>query len=253
MLFSYRIIKGADLKDNLHMALPLRRYTAAEEPVREQNGGNGTAEAEASLQAWAMAQVEETVSRARVTADEIIRQAQTEGEQIKQQAYRDAFDKGRSEGSDEGYREGMARAEEEAAAIRAQAAEVLDQAEKIRRRTLEDLEQEIVDLARDIAERLLSAHLAIEPETVLNMAKESLHMVADRLNVVLYIDPTELELVKSKKEELQSLLPARAELQVIADSLIQPGGCRVETEQGRVDATMEARREALLKALYGED
>jgi len=234
------------------MVLPLRRHTVAEEPVSDKNRDNGTTEADALL-FRAVAQAEETVSRARITADEIICQAQTEGEQIKQQAYQDAFEQGRLEGGNEGYREGIAKAEEEAAAIRAQAAEVLEQSEKIRRRTLEGLEQEAVDLAREIAERLLSAHLALEPETVLSIAKESLHLVADRLNVVLYINPIELELMKSRKDELLSILPASAELQVIADPLIQPGGCRVETEQGRVDATMEARREALLKALYSSD
>lgn len=252
MSFSYRIIKGVDVKDSLHMALPLRRFMDAAEPVGEQNGGNEVTE-EAKLQAWAVTQAEETVSRARVMADEIMRQAQTEVEQIKQQTYRDAFEQGRTEGYNEGYRAGLAKAEEEAVAIRAQATRVLEQAEKIRRQTLEGLEHETVDLAREIAERLLSSHLALEPETVFNIAKESLQLVADRLNVVLYINPIELELMKSRKDELKSLLPARAELQVIADSLIQPGGCRVETEQGRLDATMEARREALLKALYGEE
>lgn len=259
MSFSYRIIKGADVKDNLHMMIPLRRNNTGKEPVEMKDSSGESAEAAAKFQDIALAleqaqaQAEETVSHARVTADEIIQQARTEGERIKQEAHRNAFEQGRSEGSNEGYRDGMAKAKEEATVIRAQAVEVLKQAETIRRQTLEALEQEVVDLAREIAEKLLSVQLAVDPETVLNVAVESIRMVADRLNVVLYINPTELELVESRKDELQSLLPARAEFQVIVDPLIQPGGCRVVTEQSCVDATMEARREALLKALYGRE
>ncbi|MCL6441023.1 MAG: flagellar assembly protein FliH [Thermoleophilum sp.] len=48
-----------------------------------------------------------------------------------------------------------------------------------------------------------------------------------------------------------ALLPARAELAVIADPAVVPGGCRVGTGQGMVDATLERRREELLRVLYG--
>lgn len=254
-----KIIKSAEVRDDLLQVLSLRSYTPGKEPVILQDSDNGSADTvdanhtQADLLALAEAQAEETISRARAAADEITRRATLDSEQIKQQAYRSAFEQGNREGYDQGYREGMAKAEEEAATIRAEAREVLEQAEKVRRRTMEALEQEVIGLAREIAEGLLLAELSLNPETVLNVAVESLRLVADRLNVILYVNPTELELVESKTDELKSLLPARAELQVITDPSIQPGGCKVETEQGRVDATMETRREALLKALYGKE
>jgi flagellar assembly protein FliH len=210
-----------------------------------------------ALQADILARAEvragETLSRARAAADEITRQATIESEQIKQQAHRGAFEQGSREGYAQGYREGKAKAEEEEVAIRSEAREVLEQAEKIRRRTLEALEQEVIGLAREIAEGLLLAELSLNPETVLNVVVEALRLVADRLNVILYVNPAEAELVENKTDELKSLLPARAELQVIKDASILPGGCKIETEQGRVDATMEKRREELLNALYWSD
>ena len=252
MSFSYKIIKNVNVQDGLLKTLPLRCYKAEETLQKKKNGGNGASGARENLQAWAVAQADETISRAKATAEEIIREARLESEQIEQQAYRDGFDRGVREGNEQGYQEGMEKAERDATAIRAQAQEVLEQAEKSRRRTLEALEGEVIDLAREIAEKFLSAQLTLDPEAVLHVAGESLRLVADRLHVVLYVNPTELTLVENKKEQLQSLLPARAEFQVIADPSIRPGGCKVETEQGQVDASVEKRKEELLRVLYGE-
>lgn len=245
----YKIIKAAEVQEELLHILPLRRYTTAQ----DLSGMNEVNDAVTSQLATAKAQAEEIIRKARAQADEVARQAQLAGESIKEEAYRSAFEKGRQEGNDAGYQEGMAKASEEAASIRVQAAEVLEQAEKIHRHILETVEQEIVDLAMEIAEKLLSTKLAMEPGLVMQVAKESLLLVADRLSVVLYINPLEIELVENRKSELHEVLPARAQLQVIADSSVKPGGCRVETEQGWVDATMETRREELIKALYNRE
>lgn len=250
MSSSFKIIKSADVHEDIAQVLPLK---ALEQLSKIKSEVNVTTSAGENLQVWALAQAEETIKRAGDTADEIVYQAQLDSDRIKKQAYREGFQQGSREGFEKGYREGMAKAEEEASDIRSQARDVLAQAEKLRRNTIESLEMEIIDLAREISEKLLSAQLTMDREVILGVASESLRLVSDRLNVVLYINPAELELVERKMDELKSLLPARGQLQVVSDSTVQPGGCKVETELGRVDATMETRRKALLKALYGKE
>ncbi len=248
---SFKIIKSAEVQDNSLQVLPLRRSTAADELAQKRT--DSPSDLSVNLQAWARAQAEETISRARFTADEIIRQTHVDIEQVRKLAYRGGYDQGCRDGFEKGYQDGIIKAEEESQAIREQAASFFDQVENIRRKTLQALEQEVVELAVEIAERLVSAQLELDPSTVLKIAAESIRLVAERLNVVLYVSPSEMEYVNSKKTELKSILPARAELQVVADSSILPGGCKIETEQGWVDATIEARREALVKALYGSE
>lgn len=244
----YKIIKSTEVRDNLLQVLPLRKSSQGGQAG---DRGGESRDVLANFQAWALAQAEETISRARATADEILRQAQLESEEIKRLAYQRALEQGLGEGREKGYREGLARAEEEGQALRAQAREVLAQAEEYRRRTIDSLEPEIVDLAREIAERLLSTHLALDPGAVLQVAAESIRLVSDRQSIVLYVNPSEADLVKSKKEQIQNILPPRASVHVMADAAISPGGCLVETEQGLVDATLERRKAELLRALYG--
>lgn len=253
MLLSNRVIKGPELQDNFSRVLPLRRFEAREIHPEPVGFGSEVKNDAGEYQSWVMVQAEEVLNRACSAADEIICQAGVECEKIKQEARQEAIEQGRREGNDMGFREGMSRAEKEASSIRKQAYEVLEQADKIRRRTLENLEAEIIELAREIAEKLLSAQLSLNPSTVLSVAKESLRQVANRQSVVLYINPDELELVENRKAELKSLLQPRAEFQVVADSSIPPGGCIVETEQGQVDATLEKRKEELIRALYGRE
>lgn len=266
MMSSYKIIKAAQVQENPFQVLPLSSYKildlqeyiecADEVSIGSQadpmNQEQEQAE-EIMIQARTMA--DGIVEEARLKAQEIITEARSQGEQeteqIKQEAYQSAFDKGRKEGSEAGYRDGLTKANEEAVAIRLQAEEVLAQAEKIRQQTLEKMEEEIVELAREIAEKLVSRQLTLDPGMVMQIAEESLRLVADRLQVVLYINPQEMELVETRRDHLESLLSERAQLQFIADGEIQPGGCRVETEQGRVDATMKTRWDQLVRALYG--
>ncbi|TEB11157.1 FliH/SctL family protein [Pelotomaculum propionicicum] len=254
MSSSSKIIKSAEVQADFWQVLPLK---AKEELTRIKKSAkkdvSATPDAGDNLQAWALAQAEETIRRASVTADEIIRHSQLDSEQIKRKAHQDGFQQGSREGYDRGYHEGMAKAVEEAEAIRARANDVLAQAEELRRAKLAELEQEIIDLAVEIAEKLLTMQLSLDREAILSVAAESLKLVADRPSVVMFVSPDELELVESKKDELKSLLPARAQLQVIADAAIEPGGCRIDTGQGGVDATMETRREALQKVLYAKD
>ncbi len=252
-----RIIKRDDVQDYSLQILPLKNYKTVEE-LEPAETKPAAADEELKQKAQrvvdvAKAEAGEIISKARAEVDEMISRAQVESEQIKRQAHQSALAEGRREGTEKGYREGKEKAREEAGAIRAQAAEVLNQAEEIRRQTLADVEQEVVDLAREIAEKLIQAQLALDPGTVLSVAKESLRLVAGRLNVVLYVSPEELELCEEKKEHLRSFLRAGDELKIIVDSAIKPGGCRIETSQGHVDATIEARKKILMKAFYGRE
>ncbi len=257
MSSSFNIIKSANVHKEAVHAFPLKALEQLAKIKGEVNVTTGDGE---NLQAWALAQAEGTVKRAGETADEIIRQAQHDSEQIKKQAYREGFQQGSREGYDKGYREGTAKAEKEKAALQSQARDALDRArdtlaraEEHRRSAIESLEQEIIALALEIAEKLLSAQLTLDRETVFSVVEESIRLVADRLNVILYVNPEELGLVENRMDELKKLLPAGGLLHVLADSAIGPGGCKIETGEGRVDATMETRRKALIKALYGKE
>ncbi|WP_003544023.1 FliH/SctL family protein [Desulfotomaculum nigrificans] len=234
----FKVIKSAPVEKSDHI-LPLRQL-----PVKAVGEGEASLSPEELLH-QAKRQAADILNQARAQAAEILQQARSEAElqarQIKEQA------------KESGWQEGIHAAETEAEKIREQARQVLGQAREVYRQTLEQMESDIVDLAVDIAERVVMAQLAVEPQTIMQIAQEALELVKNRPVVTIYVSEADLAIIESNRARLLHGLPGKVELNILVDNMVQPGGCRVETDQGQVDATLETRWQETIKALYGQE
>lgn len=189
------------------------------------------------------------VGAATAEAADIIRNAmedaRREAKEIKEEA--------RESGFIEGKKEALAKAAAEANAIRDQARMVLRQSEEIRRQTLESVEDEIIELAKDMAAKILFNELRQNPATILAVAGEAIELLKNRDEVILYVNPSEAIIFEQRMKELKQLLPPKGVLHIIADSGVSPGGVVAETQHGRIDANMGSRWQALIQALHGEE
>ncbi|MEW5953977.1 MAG: FliH/SctL family protein [Bacillota bacterium] len=193
-----------------------------------------------------------TMEEARQHADLIVHKAWAEAESIIQktriqsavQVLEEAA-KARDEGYRDGYRQGLEEAAAEAERVRRQARDVLRAAEEERRKTLRELESELLQLAREMAEKIIHTQLNLDPGLVLEIVRESIALAESREKITVYVNPGELELFEEHHSELKQLLPGNAFLCIIPDGVIKPGGCRLETGSGEVDASLETRWQAL--------
>lgn len=237
----FKIIKGASVEQS-DQVVPLRQLTSL--PSGEAPEGEPTLTPQ-ELLAIAHQQAAEIVARAEQEAAQILQKIRAEAE-VTARALQEQARK-------EGWQEGIAAAREEAEQIRHQASEVLVQAQTLYHETVENMEGDLVDLAVDIAERVVLAQLAVEPRTVMAIARECIELVKNRPLVNIYVNQADYDIVTEGKVELLQGLPGKVELHVLADNGVTPGGCRIETDQGQVDATLETRWEEVLKALYGRE
>lgn len=246
MPLSSKIIKGSkDLSE--YMVLELRKSflqesveeTPAEEVETDPSVTAALIIGEAEEKAGRI--LAEAMARARKTEEEIVGKAEGKAKEL--------FRASREKGLEEGRKEALARAAADASSIREQARTVLRQAEEIRRRSLESLETEIINLAVDIAEKIVMAELKQNPRSVVDVAKEAIDLLRDRDQLVLYVNPEDVALFEERRPDLTKHLSPGGELHIIADSDISPGGCVAETEFGRVDATLDTRWEGLIKSL----
>lgn len=167
--------------------------------------------------------------------------ARLEAEEIRTKAY--------EEGRRQGYQEGIAQAWIEAEQIRNRARSMVREVEEIRRRTLDELENDIRALAVAIAEKLVARQLELDPEYITAVAREVLEVVRERENIVLYAHPSHVVHLQDAYPKLKAALPENAALRIISDAGLEEGGCLVETEQGLVDASRDVRWQEILKAL----
>ncbi len=167
--------------------------------------------------------------------------AVAEAERIKADAIR--------QGYDEGYQAALEAANKEADKIRAQAKSVLVQAEENRRDKINNLKEEIHDLAIDIAEKIVVKELEIKPDVVLAIAQEAIQLVSNRKYIVLWVHPGEKEICQKHRDQLMKHLPPKAQVHIMTDDTVARGGCIVETDYGKVDATLSNRWQTLLNAI----
>ncbi|RKO66905.1 FliH/SctL family protein [Desulfofundulus salinus] len=250
----FKIIRGG-VSCNEEPVFVTLRYDFPVLPIKtdEPQEGNGNGRVKTVSLEEARGKSEEILAAAQREAAAILEKARHEAEALARETAARAREEGLQEGWEEGYREGYRKAVEDAAAgaqaLREEARQVLQQAEEIRRATLEALEGEVVALAREMAEKIVAAQLTIDPTIVLNIVREALEAARIREQVVIYVNPEQKKLMEERREEILLILPPGTVLNIIGDPAIEPGGCRIETADGRVDATLDARWQALEEVL----
>ncbi len=165
-------------------------------------------------------------------------------EAIHKQAYTEGFDSGRADG----YREGRARGEGEMQAR----ARTLDGLAQQLAQPLAALDEEMVnsvaELALLIARHLVRRELKTAPGEVIGVVRETMRLlpIASR-GTTLHLNPDDVDLVRSALSIDNDQIAWRVE----ADPLIARGGCVVETETSRIDATVESRIAAIASKMFG--
>jgi flagellar biosynthesis/type III secretory pathway protein FliH len=123
-----------------------------------------------------------------------------------------------------------------------------------RQRAIEAQERDVAEIAQlaiDVARTILGREATTSFELVREMAHKALGRVRRAQNVVLRAHPDEAADVR---ERCRSLLPVGVEpegMTVESDPLVGRGGVIVESELGRVDATIETQLRAIARVLSG--
>jgi flagellar assembly protein FliH len=152
-----------------------------------------------------------------------------------------------------GFDEGLARGLAEARARAERALEAVDAAERsvaeLRDRYLAGAEAAAVELAFQIAEKVIGATVAADPKAVLGVVSGALLRTTDRDHLVLEVNPGDFELVRDAAKELAARLGGINRMEVISERRVDPGGCVVRTEEGEIDARICSQLERVRQVL----
>ncbi len=163
-------------------------------------------------------------------------------EELQRQAYDEAFQKGHAEGIAAGEAEVKARAERYNALLKG-LAHPFDELD-------EQIEKQLVELAMAVARQLFRREVRIDPSHVIGVVREAIQLLpAASRNVRLHLHPEDAALVR------ESLVSADEDpaWSIVEDPLISRGGCTVTTDNSRIDATNEARLQAAVSAISGNE
>jgi flagellar assembly protein FliH len=163
-------------------------------------------------------------------------------ELMHQQAHQEGYREGLEQGKEQGYREGLEQARQEAQRLN----DLLNQVNDTLQQLDQDMAQQLLELSLGIARQMLRQALAVRPELVLTVVKEAINSFPQaNQHPQLVLHPQDAALVRSSLEaEL-----THGHWRVLEDSQIEPGGCRLETAYGELDATLERRWQGVLESL----
>jgi flagellar assembly protein FliH len=169
--------------------------------------------------------------------DALQKQAQLEG-------YKEGFEQGQSAGEQAGLESGKNDVNNQLVHLR----QILETLNAPLENLDAEMERDIVSLVTTVARQVIRREIKADPEHVIGAVRGALAVlpINDR-KIKIYLHPQDTELVKKGL----SLEQEDANWRWIDDPTLSRGGCRLETANTLIDASVEARLESVINKLLG--
>lgn len=261
MQSSYRLIKKDFAKSGTNKVISTEYVSkkAASEEIEEEK------EEEAIVVKVPQIDPEELLKRYEDIGQRIIQDAKNEKQIIVLRAQMDAnvsekkaYEKGYAQGLENGYDDGYKKAYDETIeSARAEATDIVNKAELMLKsahenyeRYLESKKNEIVKLALEIAENITKKTLSTN-EAMNNIIEEAFKISKGEENVILKVNSTHVEELKSQVERWKVSYNIKNEIFVLEDDFMEPGNAVLEKNSGIVKVGVDIGMEQIRKAIFG--
>ncbi|HHY47671.1 MAG TPA: hypothetical protein GX506_10295 [Firmicutes bacterium] len=184
---------------------------------------------------------ERIVRDAREEAGRLLREARDEAEAIRSEAFRSGYDDGLSKAASDlsSEIEGLVNA------LRSARDAILAQ----KRDMMKAAEQELIELALEIASRIIRREIARDSSCVIEVIEDALRHTSGEGMITVRVAETDLERARGALPAFQKLLDGAHDLKILPDPRVEPGGCIVETQFGTVDARPARQFEQIRRSL----
>lgn len=200
-------------------------------------------------------EIDEKQRQAQNEKQQILDEAENKAQKIKQDAQEEAqeiieskqseIDGAREEGYEDGYADGQDQARKDMAEKVEQAEQILHEAKRKREAYLDNNFDELVGLAGELAKKIVREHVEIDRETIQRVVESALDEVSDIRDVTIVLNPMDAEVIADLKDRYVEDHPSLQEISLSEDANMQRGGCRIRTEFGDVQATLDGQIEHL--------
>lgn len=142
-----------------------------------------------------------------------------------------------------GLGEGRQQAEEDYGAATSALLLICQQMDTLRETILKNSVGEIQDLVLAIAEKIIRHSVQEQNDTIIDTVEEAIHKAVRSEEFQIYVNPDDYEVVDAKSKELVAELNGLNSIIVKKDRSVERGGCRIESDNCTVDATVASQLE----------
>jgi flagellar assembly protein FliH len=152
---------------------------------------------------------------------------------------------------EEGYAAGLAEARSAIGPAVAALAAAVSGVESALEEFCAVAEERAVELALQLAEKVIGEALRLDPELVLANVAGALRAAAERDHLIVEVNPDDLLLVREAAGELEGRVGGVQRLEIVPERRVPRGGCVVRTLEGEVDARIPEKL-ALVRELIAD-
>jgi flagellar assembly protein FliH len=186
---------------------------------------------------------------ARAEAEAIKKSAKLEIESLRDKAYKEGFARGEEKGISAGEEQGLHEARLDWQNLMKESEMLINELQTSRIGILKASEEEMLKLVISFAKSVIKVEPMAQPDIILKNLDQAINKISDVDKIVMRINMKDKAMCQAHKEAFMSKLGSVAELKIIEDPSLTPGGIKIETGVGTIDATIESQSSELEKAL----
>lgn len=166
---------------------------------------------------------------------------ETLSQEVRQQGYRDGFEKGEIDAKSQIQQDSQEKMNE--------IQHLLEQAYEQKAAIIAEAEPFLLELSTTIASQIIKHELDNNPERFVELIKQHIVRVKEREIITICVHPGDFEFIQAQRGQLASIVNGEAEITILPDHNITPKGCIIRTAYGSVDARIETQLEEIKKVI----
>lgn len=206
-----------------------------------------------------LAEAHQVVAAAKQEAAGILEQARLEGRRLKEEARRrghrqgheEGLAEGRAEGEDRAFAEATDRFNQQHADLAASMSAVIEAFERQKRDLLIAANRDLLEFAVVVARKITHRIGRIDRQAAVAVVEQALRLVGGKTDVTVRANPADVEALRRFAAQRVEEFGQRAQVTLVEDDAIAPGGAVVTCGQMEIDATLEAQLEQIGTLLLG--
>lgn len=182
---------------------------------------------------------------ARQKAADAIAKAEAEAEEIRQNAYAEGYEKGLEEGN----MEAMRRADEYLENLKNEQDAAVAQRFDELMLEVEEKEHKLVDITCALVEKLTNIAMHENKPVLIYMINQCMEDIENSKKFVISVSEENYSYVNDNKERIVGATNPNISIEIFGDVKLGPTDCKIETEGGIIDLSMDVQIKNLINAI----
>jgi len=201
-------------------------------------------------------QARQLVLEARKEAARIAAEARHAAEAVKAQALQQGYAEGLARGKEQGLRQAQANADQsrrtESAQLAELAGKIVAELSAARDETLRRARRQMLEFAVELARKIVGQVALADISAARANLEKALKLANGGGEIVVQVNPGQLQELTQQWPELVSGMNLPGEMRLVADEQISPGGVKLLSRSGEIDATIETQLANVAASLLGQ-